>query len=272
MLNSHGNGPRSIQSIRKAVAIVFSALCMAGGAAVASAALLTSDVDYSGIVLDLSPYENGEYNFTFGPEPLPGGITFTAAPGGGGNSGDGSVLGQGRYGIPGNGIIDLPAVYAGLNSASGYAQFEFATPQSVFGAYFNYSTSFVGGGSAVISVLDADDVVLESWELTTAAPISTPGGVNEFEFRGIDLGTDNFTKFRFGGNYIAATSSADGTSRPPQGVSAPSVFALVGLGFVLLGYSRRGSFPERARAFWRNVNAGRVPTRLVSPLNADLAT
>ncbi|MFV0245244.1 MAG: hypothetical protein ACK5IB_09530, partial [Qingshengfaniella sp.] len=53
------------------------------GSAAGFAATLTltsDDTGYSGPTLDLSAYATGGYNFTFGPEYLPGGITFTAAP------------------------------------------------------------------------------------------------------------------------------------------------------------------------------------------------
>src|SRR5438270_13690325 len=81
--------------------------------------LTTSNAGYTGPGLDLSAYANGSYNFTFGPETV-GGYTFTAAPGGGGNSGNGSVVGQGSYGLISNGSFGGDAVYIGVDSATGY--------------------------------------------------------------------------------------------------------------------------------------------------------
>ena len=197
-----------------------------------NASLLTSEAGYMGPSLDLSAYENGSYNFTFGPEFLPGGITFTANPGGGGNSGLGSVIGQGGYGLGANGGFGGDAVYIGVDSNTGYAELTFDTAISSFGGFFNYAPNN-GGDNAFIEVLDASGNSLEMWDLEVSAPISTPNGFNQFEFRGIDLGTNVFTTFRFGGNYILLTGTADGSV--VDSVNAPAGLGVMLLGLILLG-------------------------------------
>lgn len=201
--------------------------------AFSNASLLTSETGYMGPSVDLGAYENGMYNFTFGPEMLPGGITFTAAPGGGGNSGEGSVIGQGSYGLSSNGSFGGDAVYIGVDSATGYAELTFDTEISSFGAFMNYAPG--SGDAPTIWALDEFGSIIESWDLEVSAPISTPGGFNEFAFRGIDLGSDTFKTFRFGGSYILLTGTADGRVID---ANAPTLFGLVGLGFIALGFRK----------------------------------
>lgn len=210
------------------------AACLVLSAEQSEATLLTSDVGYTGPSLDLSDYVGIGYNFTFGPALIPGGITFTSNVTGGGNSGNGSVLGQGSYGLGGNGSFDLPAVYAGLDGGSGYMTFSFTTPTSSFGAYLNYAPGF--GDNPTIAAYDSTDTLIESWDLSTAAPISTPGGFNAFEFRGISITTPTIASFRLSGSYILAAATANGDPSP---VPEPASLALLGLGLAGLGFIRR---------------------------------
>jgi hypothetical protein len=147
----------------------------------AAPTLVTTDVGYTGPQLDLTGFDNGSYNFTFGPVSLPNGITFTAAPGGGGNSGNGSVIGQGGYGLAGNGSFGGTATYIGVDSGTGYAEFTFASAVSSFGGYWNYAPGY--GDAPTLSTYDGFGNQLSSFDLSALAPISTPGGFNEFEFR-----------------------------------------------------------------------------------------
>lgn len=203
----------------------------------ANATLITSDVGYTGPGLDLTAFQTGSYNFTFGPEVIPGGITFMAAPGGGGNSGQGSVIGQGGYGLGGNGSFGGDAVYIGVDSGTGYAELIFDTEISFFGAYMNYAPGF--GDNAFISALDDLGNILETWDLTLSAPISTPGGFNDFQFRGIDLGNETFKTFRFGGNYLLLAATADGAPVGPVVIDVPEPATLAILGLSMLGLSVR---------------------------------
>jgi hypothetical protein len=168
------------------------------------------------------------------------GLTFTANPGCsggfpcGGNSGQGSVVGQGSYGLASNGSFGGSAVYIGVDSGTGFDTIMFSHAQTQFYGFWNYAPGV--GSDATISTLDSLGNVLQSFDLVTLAPISTPGGFNQFAFRGID-GQDQFNGIRFGGNYLllAATASGGATG----GVPEPATWALMIGGLGLAGASLR---------------------------------
>lgn len=216
------------------------ALTLSAGAAHAS--LLTSDVGYTGPDLDLTGYDTGAYNFTFGPVTV-GDFTFTASPGGsggypfGGNSGLGSVVGQGSYGLAGNGSFGGDAVYIGVDSGTGFAQLLGKIAYSQIGFFFNYAPGV--GDDATISTLDALGNVIDSFDLATDAPISTPGGFNQFAFRGISHTSADIYGLRFGGNYILAAGTATGAI---PGVPEPASWALM-----IVGFGSAGALLRRRR-------------------------
>jgi hypothetical protein len=209
-------------------------------AASSHAALVTSFGAYTGPGLDLSAYANGQYNFTFGPKAIPGGITFTSNVINS-NSGQGSVLGQGGYGLGGNGGFGGDAVYAGLDGPRGYMSFLFATAVSSFGAFFNYVPN--GGEAQYIAAYDASGALLETWDLPTSAPINTPGGFNAFEFRGIALNSAVITEFRMGGSYMLAAATGNGApvGPPPNPTPEPASLALVGVALAGAAWARRNA-------------------------------
>lgn len=109
--------------------------------------LLTTEVGYTGLGLDLTAYKTGDNNYTNGPKPIPGGITFNStAPNGG------STLGQNNpgftYDLGSNGSVSSIPVFAGLdqNVAGLYnMSFTFSAPVQQFGAFLNYVPNFPTG-------------------------------------------------------------------------------------------------------------------------------
>ena len=224
---------------KRFVAPVLRVSCLAASN-LAFGALVTSGSGYSGPFIDLSGQANGEYNFTFGPVALPG-MTFTSASTAS-NSGLGAVLGQGGYGLGDNGSYDSTPVYAGVDAPNGYIRFTLTSPVSSFGAYVNYcqfdrSNCDANGeiaGDPTMSVLDSGGGVIESWNLKTDAPISTPGGLNAFEFRGIELSTASIYALEFSNSYILATGTPNGLPVPE-----PETYAMLLAGLGLMGLVAR---------------------------------
>lgn len=210
----------------RAAAALAAAALFAGSA---HAALLTSDAGYTGPLIDLSAYATGSYNFTFGPKPIPGGITFTRSTDTASNSGNGAVLGQGSYGLNSNGSFGGDAIYAGLDGQQGWIRFTLSAPVQSFGAYVNYAPGV--GDDPTISVLDQAGNVLESYNLADVAPVSTPGGFNQFAFRGISLSSASIYALELSGSYIIAAGTETGLPPVPE----PETYALMLAGLGVLG-------------------------------------
>jgi PEP-CTERM motif len=217
--------------------------CVIATGASAAPTLLVSDVGYTGPGLNLSAFATGDYNFTFGPITVDQYI-FTASPGGsggyqyGGNSGNGSVVGQGGYGLADNGSFGADAVYIGVDSGTGFDKLviKSGVPVSQLGFFANYAPGV--GDDPTISALDQFGNVFETFDLAALAPISTPGGFNEFAFRGIADDTADIYGLQFGGSYLLLTGTADGV---PIGAPEPATWALMigGFGFVGAAMRRR---------------------------------
>lgn len=216
-------------AIRKSILAGAVLLAFAGAS---NAALLTSNVGYTGMGLNLSAYATGDYNFTFGPKSIPGGITFTRDMSTDSNSGYGGVLGQGSYGLASNGSFGGDAVYAGLDGAEGWMRFSFDTAQTSFGVFANYAPG--DGSDPMIRVLRADLSVIEEYNLAADAPISTPDGFNEFAFRGISS-SESFMVFEMANSYMLATGTPDGIPPVPE----PETYALMLLGLGAIGLVAR---------------------------------
>ena len=229
--------------MRRVAALVIA--LMVAGAAPSQAVLVTDATGFvSPLVADFSQFVGMGYNFTFGPVEVgvpvvAFSVTFTATPAGGGNSGSGSVLGSGTYGLLGNGSWNTGPggnAYSGLDADTGYMQYTFNTsPVAAVGGFVNYIPN-EGFTSPVIEILALDLVtVLESYDLSVFAPISTPGGLNEGAFRGILRPTADIGALRVSNAYIVLDDLTFSTTPIPE----PGTLMLLGAGLAGMRFLRR---------------------------------
>jgi hypothetical protein len=183
---------------------------------------------------------NGGYCFTQGPTQVGANgfnVTFTSDVTNT-NSGLGSAISNNFYGLSNNGSWN-DIWYAGTDGPNGFMRFTFSAPVRRFGGIMNYAVPLLGNGSPTIRALNQFDAVIAEYDLFTLAPISTPGGVNAGEFRGIEFATNEIWSLELGNSYILIQDMiVDGAST--NVVPEPSTIALMAFGFVgLAGVARR---------------------------------
>lgn len=144
-----------------------------------------------------------------------------------------SLINNGGWGSGRNG-------YFGANNASpGSATFTFHDgPVSGVGGFMN---SCLGcdpnDEDLVISVFDVSNVLLETYNVSTNAPILTPGGSNAGAFRGFSRATNDIASFSVTGHFQVVDDLA--FTRASAQVPEAGTVALFGLGLAGLGYARR---------------------------------
>ncbi len=182
------------------------ALIILSWAGLSPATLITSSAGFQNpIVIDFSQYSSCSFGSQGCSPPLNVGglvgevVNFTGTPG---------FLGASAYnalfGLDTNGFWDNARNgFIGINNGQGgtgiFARFTFAAGLvSAVGAFENYSPD--NGGTPLIRALGINGNILEQYDLSVLAPISTPGGLNQGAFRGIMRSTAD----------IAATEYSDG--------------------------------------------------------------
>jgi hypothetical protein len=170
------------------------------------ASLLTdlSQLPLNHQVIDLQQFAGTGYFFTDGPQQVgpPGDVLFTAT------NPDLSVLGDGSYDLGVNGSWGSPITYAAIDfdllGGDPYSMtFTFDTLMDGVAALMNYrapTQSEINDGisysDVLIEALDSSNGVLESYDITESAPISTPGALNAGAYRGIVRGAADIQAFR----------------------------------------------------------------------------
>ncbi len=226
----------------------------------------------TGTVEDFDSRTGCGYCFTTGPVVLPTGVVFTAGALGA-NTGVGAVLGTGNYFLAVNGSWS-EIFFAGVDSGANFMIFEFPSAVSAVSALMNYAAGV--GDDPIIEALDANLSVLESYNLAVAAPISTPGGFNAAEWRGVVRGSADIKALRVKNAYIVVDILTFGGD-PVSSVPEPSSAFLTVVALALLGSSsrrlralaghRRGRIERAATVFaagWRTARFGGQPKLKIS--------
>lgn len=100
------------------------------------------------------------------------------------------------WGLGSNGNWGSPQTYISAQSAAPMLIAFNDGPVSEVGGIMN---DFPGGGDLTITAFDAGMAVLETYNVTNLANISTPGGNNAGEFRGISRPTNDIAFFQIEG-------------------------------------------------------------------------
>ena len=158
-------------------------------------------------------------------------VTYTGTSGT-----DGSSVYNNTFGLGGNGVWgDGRNGFVGNNDVTAFMQFMFeAGPVAGVGGFVNYAPSFFG--EAIMEALDSQGNVIETFNVTADAPISTPGAENAGAFRGFLHATSDI----YGVRYSNAFSGLDDrTFTRGAAIPEPSMLALVALALGALSVARR---------------------------------
>ncbi|HEY9098169.1 MAG TPA: PEP-CTERM sorting domain-containing protein [Thiobacillus sp.] len=140
------------------------------------------------------------------------------------------TYGNAGYGLSSNGNWSFS--WIATNNGNGSITVDLGGDYDFVGGFMNYAPN--SGGPATITALAADGVtVLESYDLSALAPISTPGQTNGGAFRGISRTQGDIRFFQLSNDFIIIHSLEIG-----QSVPEPATLALFGLGLFGLGFSR----------------------------------
>lgn len=162
-------------------------------------------------------------------------IAFTGTPGS-----TGSALYNGPWGLLANGTWNgSQNGFAGNNGRTpgDFARFTFSTGVSSVGGFVNYVPGNFNGGAFTLLAYGSANNLLESYNIETLAPISTPSATNAGAFRGITRSSADIFAFEFqnGVSVLDNLTFSAGSSVVPE----PSLLSLMFAGLLGVAISRR---------------------------------
>ena len=198
-----------MKRIFMAVLFLFLSLCQTSEASLVT---FISDFPATNRIIDFNQF----YGFnSFGPDPIQVGqlvgedITWAA------NSHGGLLFGDPMsfYRFASNGDWKNGMTFAGVNAQPDgeiYSmRFTFNDgPVNFVGGFINYTPSVTPGDvirfpEARLTVFDAFNNILETYDIKSQAPISTPNAINGGEYRGIRRPSDDIYSFELSNSVIA---------------------------------------------------------------------
>jgi hypothetical protein len=142
-----------------------------------------------------------------------------------------------QWGLTGNGSWNSGRIgYLGIFPEDGPVRITFNDgPVSGFGLFMNYPTP--GHLPQILSAFDSSNNLLEMFDVGATAPISTPGGLNEGAFRGIQLSAATIAYVELLGDTAVYDDLRFSTSAPTA-IPEPASVLLFGTGLVALARRR----------------------------------
>jgi len=126
--------------------------------------------------------------------------------------------------------------FTAFGGTTGFMTYSFNTaPVSSVAGFINYAPGF--GPSTVISAFNGT-TLLESYDINTLAPISTPGATNQGAYRGITRATADITSFTVS-NQLVVLDNLTFSRATVVAAPEPSTWAMMGIGLLILGIATR---------------------------------